>query len=116
MADDAIETEIELAAELRSLAEALTTREIGAERATAALELVRAIAPHLDGPPRERWYELPEPPRYGTTRRGPFDTLSPVRGQLNPVAPPLDVSYGEGLEVFISTDALAAFAGRRRRL
>lgn len=93
MSDDAIAKGIELAAELRAIAQDLTDREVDAGGVRAALELVRAARPHLTGSPRKRWYELdPE----GRNHTGlPFEMLSPVRGLLNPVAPPLEIEFGE---------------------
>lgn len=95
MSDEAIEKGMELAAELREIAQALTDREVDAEGVGAALELTRTIRPHLQGQRRSRWYELGERPPFGDTTHGPFDALSPVRGLLNPVAPPLRVEFGE---------------------
>lgn len=97
MSDEAIQKSMELAAELREIARELTEREVDAESATAALALARAMRPHLEGERRPRWYELGEGPPFpgdsGTV--GSFDTLSPVRGLLNPVAPPLRLEFGE---------------------
>ena len=95
MSDEAIQKGMELAAELREIAQALTDREVDAESAGAALELARAMRSQLQGELRPRWYELAERPAFGSTTLSPFDTLSPVRGLLNPVAPPLRLEFGE---------------------
>jgi hypothetical protein len=95
VSDEAIEKCMELAAELREIAQDLTDHRVGVEAATAALELARAMRPHLRGERRPRWYEIAEPPPFGSTSFGPFDTLSPVRGVLNSVAPPLRMEFGE---------------------
>jgi acyl-coenzyme A thioesterase PaaI-like protein len=95
VSDEAIEKGIELAAELRAIAQELTDRDVDAGAAAAALELARAMRAHLQGERRPRWYEAKERPPFGSTTFGPFDTLSPVRGLLNPVAPPLRIELGE---------------------
>ena len=95
MSDDSIEKGIELASELRAVARDLTDRHVDPEAAEAALALLRQVRPHLGGARRTRWYESGAQPDFGTTRHGPFDTLSPVRGLVNPVAPPLEIELGE---------------------
>jgi acyl-coenzyme A thioesterase PaaI-like protein len=95
VSDEAIEKGIELAAELRAIAQELTDRDVDAGAAAAALELARAMRAHFQGERRPRWYEAKERPPFGSTTFGPFDTLSPVRGLLNPVAPPLRIELGE---------------------
>ena len=85
MSDDTIEKGIELASELRAVARDLTDRHVDSEAAEAALALLRQVRPHLGGARRTRWYESGAQPDFGTTRHGPFDTLSPVRGLVSAV-------------------------------
>ncbi len=80
-----------LADEVRRLVEALATREIDPSALHEATEEVRRARERIEGPPRPRWYE-------GESEDGGFPAsgrayveLSPVRGHLNPVAPPLEV-------------------------
>ena len=83
---------LEMAEALRDIGTAFSTAELGAEDLAAALELTRRLRGHLDGPRRPRWYE----PGIDASAGGPeaqHDYLdrSPVRGVLNPIAPPLDL-------------------------
>ena len=93
---DALETSrrsaLELADALRDIATAFSTAELGAEDLAAAVELTRRLRRQLDGPRRRRWYEQ----GVGAAARGPegqHDYLdrSPIRGVLNPIAPPLEL-------------------------
>lgn len=101
MADASDEANLELANALREMARALLDHEVdeeGARRALAELDRARA---HLEGPIRPRWYEREEPHAFAVSATGQpstasiFDTLSPVRGQLNAVAPPLTMEMAE---------------------
>jgi hypothetical protein len=89
MSKDALEAGIELADELRAIAQAIVKHEIDADSAREALQLARTIRPHLSGTVRPRWYEADDPNIIESDTSRAFDTLSPVRGLLNPVAPPL---------------------------
>jgi acyl-coenzyme A thioesterase PaaI-like protein len=82
-------------AELRRLAEALAVNVLdpaALERAAALLREARGL---LEGPPRTRWYD-----RGGHALEIDEETArayleqSPIRGELNPVAPPLHVESG----------------------
>lgn len=85
-----------VAAELRRLAEALAVNSLDPASLERAVALLREATALLDGPPRARWYD-----RGGhvleidaETARAYLDQ-SPIRGELNPVAPPLSVEYAE---------------------
>lgn len=78
-----------LANELREIAALLSDREVDPAEASRALALARELREHLEGPRRLRWYELAaDSPLAGEARRAYLD-LSPLRGRLNPVAPPM---------------------------
>ena len=91
MSNDALKAGIELADELRAIGRALIEHEVDAEAARGALEQARRIRPLLDGARRRRWYESDEPNIIESDTAESFDALSPVRGRLNPVAPPLQM-------------------------
>ena len=88
--DRATEPAVALADELRHIAELLNVTEPADEVVTEAHELARTIRERLDGPRQPRWYEGSVRPGDPTpaSRRAYLD-LSPVRGRLNPGAPPL---------------------------
>jgi acyl-coenzyme A thioesterase PaaI-like protein len=81
-----------VAAELRALTEALSVNALDPEALARAAELLRDARELLEGPPRTRWYD-----RGGAALRIDEETTrayldqSPIRGHLNPVAPPLEV-------------------------
>lgn len=78
-----------LADELRAIAAILADCGVTPEAAAAALPLAQQVRAHLDAPRRPRWYELDTAePTMGEARRSYLD-LSPLRGRLNPVAPPM---------------------------
>ena len=86
-----------LANELRAVATALADREIGADVAIAALPLARELRGLLGGARRERWYDLdPGTPTASEAARVSYQDLSPLRGRLNPVAPPMRIERVEG--------------------
>jgi len=85
-----------VAAELRRLAEALAVNTLEPAALEGVAALLGEARARLAGPPRTRWYD-----RGGAaleidaeTARAYFDQ-SPIRGELNPVAPPLHVETGE---------------------
>ncbi len=94
MHEDEPATAFELAYELRAIAQSLVDRRIDATSAQAALDLAREIRPLLEGERRLRWYERSAPNTFGEDTDRSFDALSPVRGRLNPVAPPLLMEEG----------------------
>lgn len=95
MSDDPYETSIQLADELRAIAQVLIDRDIDLESARKALEVAREVRSHLSGPSRPRWYEAAVPSAFGFETAHAFDSLSPVRGRLNVAAPPLTMKIAE---------------------
>jgi acyl-coenzyme A thioesterase PaaI-like protein len=80
----------ELADELRAIHRELVGCSFDPEDLAAALELARQMRRRLAGPARPRWYESFD--GIGTLRGESADAYvdqSPIRGRLNPVAPPL---------------------------
>jgi acyl-coenzyme A thioesterase PaaI-like protein len=84
-----------LADELRGVTEALATHALEPAALARAEALVREARGLLSGPRRARWYdagghvlEITE-----ETARAYLDQ-SPIRGRLNPVAPPLSIELG----------------------
>ena len=83
---------LELAAELRGVIQALATHEIDPDAMTHGVGLARQLRQTIDGPPKLRWYDgggelatLPSKARIA------YMEQSPIRGHLNPVAPPLEI-------------------------
>ena len=99
---------IALAEELREIARALIEHEINTKAAGEALRLAREIRPLLTGARRPRWYEAETPSIVDVQSSRSFDVLSPIRGRLNPVAPPLKV------EVVQREDGSRFILGRAR--
>ncbi len=85
-----------LADELRAISLALAVNELDAAGLKRATELAKQIRARIDGPPRARWYagDASTAAWRGESRQAYFDQ-SPVRGQLNPIAPPLFTDRGE---------------------
>jgi hypothetical protein len=87
----------ELAAELRAIASELAQRAVSVDEGRAALELARSLRAGLRGPPRPRWYDEPSGVPHGSSgARESFGDLSPIRGRLNPIAPPLSMGQSDG--------------------
>jgi acyl-coenzyme A thioesterase PaaI-like protein len=101
MADAGDEANLELANALREMARALLDHEVEAEAARRAIADLRSARAQLGGPTRPRWYERQGPDAQAVGSEGlpstasVFDTLSPVRGQLNAVSPPLTMEMAE---------------------
>jgi acyl-coenzyme A thioesterase PaaI-like protein len=82
-----------LGEELRGAIEAAAAHELPEEALAAAVELARALREQLRGPLRRRWYQD------AGEGAGPFSPMSrraylegsPIRGRLNPIAPPLAI-------------------------
>ena len=88
---------VALADELRAITVALVSREVAPEAVAAALPLARALREKLQGPPRARWWQQdPGAPMRSAGARRSFQDQSPLRGLLNPVAPPLAMDREEG--------------------
>lgn len=84
----------ELADELRGIVEDLVTRDLGADDLAEAVRLSRELRARLQGPARRRWYDDDAHSVSDESRRAYLDQ-SPIRGRLNPVAPPLVITPGE---------------------
>jgi acyl-coenzyme A thioesterase PaaI-like protein len=86
-----------LADELRAITVALVSREVAPGAVAEALPLARALREKLQGPLRARWWEqeVGSPMRSAGARRS-FQDMSPLRGILNPVAPPLAMDSEQG--------------------
>lgn len=92
--DEAREQERALVGELRAIIEALSRVELSGTDAARALELARELRERIRGPERERWHSGGTPEAgggFGRASRVAYMNQSPVRGELNPVAPPLRV-------------------------
>lgn len=104
-----------LADELRAVATALADREIPPEAFAEALPLAKRLRERLSGPRRERWYDLdPGSPTASAAARRAYQCLSPLRGRLNPIAPPLEierVEEPEGLRLVGRTRLSCAYEG-----
>ena len=98
-----------LSDELRAIAEALCVREVSRERLAEATALARDLRERLSGPPRARWYDADEDALSlsAKSRRAYLDQ-SPIRGRLNPIAPPLRT------EVVERSDGRRVVRGRAR--
>jgi acyl-coenzyme A thioesterase PaaI-like protein len=81
----------QVGAELRRLGELLAAREPSAEVLTEVAAELRGAAARLAGEPeRPRWYESGASGlRDAAASRAYHDELGPLRGEANPVAPPL---------------------------
>ena len=75
----------ELTTELRQLVEVHNTTVPSVERLREALQLARDARAQLVGASRPRWYESDDP------KRPAYADTGPVRGVLNPLAPPLQI-------------------------
>jgi acyl-coenzyme A thioesterase PaaI-like protein len=81
----------ELADEVRGVILALSTLDVGEEDLQESLALVRSLRARLQGPRRQRWYEVDDLLALDEDARGAFHDLGPFRGHLNPLAAPLVV-------------------------
>ncbi len=84
----------QLAQELRSIIEDLSSLEISAEDLHSAVELAQQLHQRLRGPRRPRWYETGTDLAAGGRSRESrvaYTDQSTIRGVLNPIAPPLRV-------------------------
>jgi acyl-coenzyme A thioesterase PaaI-like protein len=85
-----------LAEELRAIHVALATSDLDAAALSEAAERARGIRALLDGERRRRWYEVdPSSGEPAAAVRSAYFELSPIRGVLNPVAPPMAVDIEE---------------------
>lgn len=82
----------ELSDELRAVGELLAVTDLRDLDLHAATELARALRGSLEGPRRPRWYDdYEESGPLSEFAGSAYQDQSPVRGRLNPVAPPLVV-------------------------
>jgi acyl-coenzyme A thioesterase PaaI-like protein len=99
----------ELADELRAVCESLAVRDLEHADLDEAVALARALHRSLEGPPHPRWYDADEDPLSLSERsRRAYLDQSPIRGRLNPVAPPLRT------EIAVAADGSREIAGRAR--
>lgn len=110
MSDDAPDEHASaLADELRGAIQALSAHEIGPEALAEAGRLARELRRCLEGPRRPRWYEGEvDGADLDPDSRRAYLEQSPIRGRLNPVAPPL------ALETVEREDGRPAVRGRAR--
>ena len=108
----------ELVAELRGMIAALAHNEIPEERLQEARKRAADLHGLLEGPRRARWYDDDASDVSSDNRRAYLD-LSPVRGELNAIAPPLRVERvferDDGSQALQATATLgAAYEGPPR--
>jgi acyl-coenzyme A thioesterase PaaI-like protein len=83
----------ELADELRRAIAKLANNDVPLEQLARARELAGSLGDQLDGPSRPRWYDGDAPAGNPTpAARRAYTDQSPVRGRLNPIAPPMVTS------------------------
>ena len=78
----------EFAGELRTVVETLAVCEFTSAQLSEATGHVRSLRASLKGPPRARWYDDDAMTIDRASKRAYLDQ-SPIRGRLNPIAPPL---------------------------
>jgi acyl-coenzyme A thioesterase PaaI-like protein len=83
-----------VADDLRTIVANLSDRDIPDGDLEAAAELARSLSERVDGPRRTRWYEGDAGVFTDASRFAYFDQ-SPVRGHLNPIAPPMNIEVVE---------------------
>ncbi len=83
---------LELVAELRRAIGLLVDEEASPEALARAEQLAKSLCDELSGERRPRWYEGDSPATDpGAAARRAYLEQSPIRGKLNPIAPPLSV-------------------------
>lgn len=103
------EISYELAEQLRGVSEDLATTEVASADMAAALELTKRLRQLLLGSRRERWYEgSANTAAVGPDGKSEYLNHSPIRGTLNPGAPPLKI------ETVTREDGTRAILGRVR--
>ncbi len=102
-----------LADELRAAIAALTDNDVPAEGLARARALAGDLHRELEGSKRPRWYDGDSPPGAPTpdARRAYVDQ-SPIRGRLNPIAPPMvsgePIRRDDGSQAVVATATLGA--------
>ena len=81
-----------LARELRAIAETLAVADLREADIAEAAQLATEVRGLLEGPRRRRWYDPGNDPETVRKARYAYLDQSPIRGQLNPVAPPLELT------------------------
>jgi len=97
----------EVADDLRAVLANLSEREISDGDLAAATRLSAELRQRLDGPRRPRWYEGDAMNLADASREAYLDQ-SPIRGRLNPIAPPLQI------EIVERADGARRVVGRAR--
>jgi acyl-coenzyme A thioesterase PaaI-like protein len=82
-----------VADDLRAIVADLSDRDISDDDLATAADLARSLRERLDGPRRVRWYEGDAAVIAGEDRA--YLDQSPVRGRLNPIAPPMTIEIVE---------------------
>jgi acyl-coenzyme A thioesterase PaaI-like protein len=85
---------IELADQLRAAVADLSERDISDRDLAEAVTLANALRERLDGPRRVRWYEG-DATNLAAENRVAYLDQSPIRGRLNPIAPPMRIDVLE---------------------
>lgn len=85
-----------LADELRRAVAALSERELDETQLGEAARLARSLRERLErGARRPRWYDAEDAGSRSPASRVAYLDQSPIRGRLNPIAPPLAVELAE---------------------
>ena len=82
---------LRLAGSMRRLIDALSRNEIAGEKLSEACALAEQMEPLLAGPRRARWYEAGQGDSQSQGAHDAYLDQSAIRGELNPIAPPLVV-------------------------
>ena len=98
----------ELAHKIREVAEALSVAELRERDIAEADRLAATLQDLVTGPRRRRWYDAGADPQAPREARRAYLDQSPIRGRLNPVAPPLE------LETMTRADGTQAVQGSVR--
>ena len=86
-----------LARELRAITAALAEHDLAQANLSEATDLARKLRQALEGPRRTRWYDADADALSLTPEsRTAYLDQSPIRGRLNPVAPPLSIRVTSG--------------------
>lgn len=102
-----------LADELRAVIAALTDKDVSREGVARARALARQLHRELEGPRRPRWYDGAPPAGAPTPEaRTAYVDQSPIRGRLNPIAPPMQsgepIRRADGSQAVVATATLGA--------
>jgi len=81
---------VQVASDLRAVIANLSERKISDADLAAAAQLSAKLRERLAGPRRPRWYDG-NPMQLADADRFAYLDQSPIRGRLNPIAPPLQI-------------------------